>query len=135
MALRTVALETPRRREVATVWDPTGWAVSTYSSTIARRISAFRDSIMPRSLTAGRGTRPAGARSLSELPSLAPLASVAARAGSGARLLAVECTECQWLDLAGGKQPGGHVGRQQATPSCQDDPAPRRAARAGGDEV
>src|SRR5215211_7071571 len=44
MSLRTVALDTPSLREPATRWDPTGSAVSTYSSTTARRIAAFRSS-------------------------------------------------------------------------------------------
>src|SRR2546421_975279 len=45
MSLRTVALDTPRFRVRATRCDPTGWAVSTYSSTTARRIAALRSSI------------------------------------------------------------------------------------------
>src|SRR6267154_214548 len=44
MSLRTVALDTPSLREPATRWDPTGSAVSTYSSTTARRIAALRSS-------------------------------------------------------------------------------------------
>src|SRR5512132_1106967 len=44
MSLRTVALDTPSLRERATRWDPTGSAVSTYSSTTARRIAALRSS-------------------------------------------------------------------------------------------
>src|SRR4051794_1614199 len=42
MSLRTVALDTPRSREVVTVWDATGWAVRTYSSTTAFRTVARR---------------------------------------------------------------------------------------------
>ncbi len=44
MSLRTVALDTPSLRERATRWEPTGSAVSTYSSTTARRIAALRSS-------------------------------------------------------------------------------------------
>src|SRR5262245_13753737 len=44
MSLRTVALDTPSLRLRATRWDPTGSAVSMYSSTTARRIAALRSS-------------------------------------------------------------------------------------------
>src|SRR5215471_10785773 len=44
MSFRTVALDTPSRRERATRWEPTGSAVSMYSSTTARRIAALRSS-------------------------------------------------------------------------------------------
>ena len=55
MSLRIVALLTPRPLERATVCDPTGCAVSTYSSTIARRIEAFRSSSSAWSVTVPPG--------------------------------------------------------------------------------
>src|SRR3954452_8553141 len=42
MSLRTVALDTPRSRDVVTVWDATGCAETTYSSTTALRTVARR---------------------------------------------------------------------------------------------
>ena len=44
ISLRTVAAETPRPALWVTVWEPTGCALSTYCSTIARRIAALRSS-------------------------------------------------------------------------------------------
>ena len=44
MSLRTVALDTPRPRDRAIVCDPTGCAVVMCSSTMARRMAAFRSS-------------------------------------------------------------------------------------------
>ena len=42
--MRTVAAETPRPVVLVTVCEPTGWAVSTYCSTIARSTAALRSS-------------------------------------------------------------------------------------------
>ncbi len=44
MSLRTVAADTPSPAVLVTVWEPTGWAVSTYCSTMARRMAALRSS-------------------------------------------------------------------------------------------
>ena len=44
MSLRTVADETCTPEDRTTCADPTGWAVSMYSSTTARRMAALRSS-------------------------------------------------------------------------------------------
>src|SRR5436190_8568565 len=46
MSLRTVADETATAADRTTCADPTGWAVSMYSSTTARRMAALRSSSM-----------------------------------------------------------------------------------------
>ena len=46
MSLRTVADDTSTPGAAATWPDPTGWAVSMYSSTTARRMAALRSSSM-----------------------------------------------------------------------------------------
>src|SRR5437764_5617467 len=95
MSLRTVALDTPSLREPATRCDPTGSAVSTYSSTTARRIAALRSS---RSIGSVDPVDPIG-------PSI-PVSPVVASSWTGtrsardadrpgARLLALDSTECQ----------------------------------------
>ena len=49
MSLRTVADDTATAADCTTCADPTGWAVSMYSSTTARRMAALRSSSMRRS--------------------------------------------------------------------------------------
>src|SRR5437899_8788593 len=98
MSLRTVALDTPSLREPATRWDPTGSAVSTYSSTTARRIAALRSS---RSI----GSVDPMIQSIPSIPSFPSIPSIPSpRTGTrpardadrpGARLLALDSTECQ----------------------------------------
>src|SRR4249919_2395602 len=92
MSLRTVALDTPSLRERATRWEPTGSAVSTYSSTTARRIAALRSS------------RSVG--SIDSIDPIGPIPTPTPRTGTrpardadrpGARLLALDSTECQRL--------------------------------------
>src|SRR5262249_4932717 len=63
MSLRTVALDTPSLRDRATRWEPTGSAVSRYSSTTARRIAALRSarSIRPTDAISTRFYRVPGA--------------------------------------------------------------------------
>src|SRR5687767_12342274 len=51
MSLRMVAVDTLSPLDRATFCEPTGWAVSTYSSTIARRMDAFRSSSSTFSIT------------------------------------------------------------------------------------
>ena len=46
MSLRTVADDTATAADCTTCADPTGWAVSMYSSTTARRMAALRSSSM-----------------------------------------------------------------------------------------
>ena len=48
MSLRTVALDTPKSRESVTVWDATGCAVRTYSSTTALSTVARRSAASAR---------------------------------------------------------------------------------------
>src|SRR5437016_7860480 len=45
ISLRTVALDTPSPAPRATVFEPTGWPVSTYSSINALRMAALRSSM------------------------------------------------------------------------------------------
>src|SRR5262249_2748554 len=75
MSLRMVALLTPRPLERATVWDPTGCAVSTYSSTIARRIEAFRSSSSSWSVTVPPGASSLAQRRLRHWHSIVPSAN------------------------------------------------------------
>src|SRR3954468_7700818 len=57
ISLRTVALDTPIPAPRATVFDPTGWPVSTYSSINALRMAALRSSMALPSFYRPRGAR------------------------------------------------------------------------------
>ena len=50
MSLRIVAGETCMFAAAITVFEPTGWAVWMYSSTMARRMAALRSSSMVRAM-------------------------------------------------------------------------------------
>src|SRR5438093_11781959 len=99
ISFRTVALETPSSRERAIVWEPTGCAVSTYSSTIARKICDLRSS----SSAIALDSRSAG--------------------DAWGRRLALQSTECQCrpVPLGGGEEAGRDVGREKAAAPGEHD--------------